>query len=116
MACPALLAEGEILRPSSPDGLRMTGNESRLPRDWLRAPRACGHARPQKSSCGQQFRVEQRRPRGAAHQVMRKERQLHIQQRAFADAADDGGHAVASVCILAGLRPVFPVVQHDGMF
>ena len=64
---------------------------------------------------GEKFGVEQGGTGGAADQVVRKKRQLNVEERAFADTADDRGHAVAGVDVAAWLRAAPLVEDHHGI-
>jgi hypothetical protein len=58
---------------------------------------------------GQEFGVEQGCACGAADEIVREQRQLDVEQRAFADAAYDRGHAIARVHVAARLRAALVV-------
>jgi hypothetical protein len=64
---------------------------------------------------GEEFGVEQRSTGGTANQIVREQRQLHVEQRTLADTADDRGHAVAGVDVAARLRAIFFIEHHHGM-
>src|SRR5271154_1345811 len=64
---------------------------------------------------GEKFGVEQGCACGAADEIVREQRELDIEQRAFADAAYDGGHAIAGVHVAARLRAVLVVEYLNGM-
>src|SRR5260370_652971 len=52
---------------------------------------------------------------GATHEIEREQRELYVEQGTFADAADDGGHAISGVDVTAGLGTVFFVEDNDRM-
>src|SRR5580704_16713961 len=56
------------------------------------------------SASREQFGVEQRCSSRAAHEIVREQRQLDVEQRAFAHASDDSGHTIARVYIALRLR------------
>src|SRR5437016_6690459 len=74
-----------------------------------------GGAALEEAASGQQLGVEQGGARGAADEVVREQREFDVEQRAFADAADDGGHAVSGVNIATRLRPILFVEDDDGV-
>lgn len=47
---------------------------------------------------------------------MREQCEFNVEQRAFADAADYGGHAVAGIDVAARLGAIFFVENDDGIF
>ena len=77
---------------------------------------ARGSAVLEEAAGGEEFGVEEGGAGGAADEVVRKKRQLDVEQGTFADAADYGSHAVASVDVAAGLRAIFFVEDDDGIF
>ena len=88
---------------------------SRLARDLLGYGRCfAGDADTaiKEAAGGEQFGVQQRGTGGAAHQIVREQREFHVQDGALANAADDGGHAVAGVDVAPRLRTIF-FVEHD---
>src|SRR5215831_5875290 len=91
-------------------GISLSGRSSfGLDRPWSGNDRL-GNARfwraamAEQAAHGQEFGVQEGGAGCAAHQIVRQQRELHIQQRAFTNAADDGGHAPAEVGVAAGLR------------
>src|SRR5712691_4523568 len=66
---------------------------------------ARGGARPQEAAGGEKLGVEKGCASGAADEVVREEREFDVEQGTPADAADDHGHAVAEVDVVARLRP-----------
>ncbi len=66
----------------------------------------------QQAAGGQEFGIEQGCAGGASHQIVREQRQLYVEQRAFANAADYGGHAGAGIYVAAWLRAIL-LFQHD---
>ena len=66
----------------------------------------CLGARLEEATSGEELGVEQRCSRGAAHEVVRKQGQFDVEQRALADAAHDGGHAIAAGHVYARLWPI----------
>src|ERR1700687_2280055 len=66
----------------------------------------------QEAAGGEELGVEQGGAGSAADQVVREQCQLYVEERAFADAADHGGHAVAGIYIAARLRAIF-FVEND---
>src|SRR5216683_3783341 len=64
---------------------------------------------------GEELGVEKSGASGATHEIVREQRELYVEQGTFADAADDGGHAVSGVDVTAGLGTVFFVEDNDRM-
>ncbi len=69
----------------------------------------------QEAAGGEEFGVEKGGTGGAADEVVGEESEFDIEERAFADAADYGGHAVAGVDVAARLRAVVAVDHVNGM-
>lgn len=81
--------------------------------DELRVAR--GDAVMQEAAGGEEFGVEKSSACGATHEIVREQGEFDVEERAFADASDDGGHAVTGVNIAARLRAVFAIEYYDGM-
>src|ERR1043166_4979231 len=76
-----------------------------------------GNARVRKEAASrEEFGVEQSGAGCSAQQVVREQGQLYVEQRAFANAADGGGHAIAGVDVAARLRTIFFIEDDDGVF
>ena len=56
-----------------------------------------GDAAVEEAAGGEELGVEQGGTGGATDEVVGEQGQLDVEERAFADAADDGGHAVSGV-------------------
>jgi len=65
---------------------------------------------------GQEFGIEKGGAGGSAQQIVREQRELDVEERAFADAAYGGGHAVAGVDVAARLRAIFFVENDNWIF
>lgn len=63
---------------------------------------------------GEEFGVEESGTGGSANKIVREQSELNIQERTFADAADDGGHAVSGLNVAAGLRAIVTLKNNDG--
>ena len=74
-----------------------------------------GDAVLEEAAGGEELGVEQGGAGGAADEVMREQREFDVEERAFADAADDGGHTIARFDVAAGLRAIFLGEDHDGI-
>src|ERR1700730_3049897 len=89
---------------------------SPTPRDRLvKLGLARSEAVLEKTAGGQELGVEQSGAGGTADEVVGKQREFYVQQGAFADAADDRGHAVAGADVAARLRASFVVEDDDGI-
>jgi hypothetical protein len=69
----------------------------------------------EKAAGGEEFRVEEGGSGGAADEIVREQGELYVEERALADAADDGGHAVSSVNVASRLRAVVLIKDEHGM-
>src|SRR5258708_7395162 len=76
---------------------------------------AWGGAALEESAGSEELGVEQGGACGAADKVVREQREFYIEQGTFADAADDGGHAVAGVNVAAGLGAILVVEDDNGV-
>src|SRR5437667_606211 len=74
-----------------------------------------GGAAIEEAAGGEEFGVKQGGASSAANQIVREQRELYIEQGAFADAADDGGHAVARVRVATRLGATLVVEDNDGI-
>ena len=75
-----------------------------------------GGAALEEAASGEEFSVEKSGTGSTADQIVREQRELYIEERAFADAADDGGHAVAGIGVAARLGAIFVVEDDDRIF
>jgi len=64
---------------------------------------------------GEEFGVEEGSASGSADEIVREQGELYVEKRAFADAADDGGHAVSGVNVASRLRAVVVLKDKDGL-
>src|SRR6266568_7494269 len=64
---------------------------------------------------GEELGVEKSAAGGATHEIVREQRELYVEQGTFADATDDGGHAVSGVDVAARLRAILLVEDNDRM-
>lgn len=64
---------------------------------------------------GEELGVEQSGAGGSADEIVGEQGEFDIEERAFADAADDGGHAVSGVNVAARLRAVVTFQDNDWM-
>ena len=62
---------------------------------------------------GEEFGIEDGGTGGSADEIVREKRQLDVEERTFADAANDGGHAVTGAGVVARLRAIFLVHDDD---
>ena len=69
----------------------------------------------EKTARGEQLRVEKSAAGGSTHEIVREQRELHVEERAFAHTADDGGHALAGMQVAARLRAIGFVEDHNRM-
>jgi hypothetical protein len=64
---------------------------------------------------GEEFGVEEGGASGAADEIVREQGEFYIEERALADAADDGGHAVSGVNVASRLRAVVVIKDKHGL-
>src|SRR6266571_5123362 len=64
---------------------------------------------------GEELGVEKSAAGGATHEIVREQRELYVEQGTFADATDDGGHAISGVDVAARLRAILLVEDNDRM-
>src|SRR6266850_2014182 len=76
---------------------------------------ARGDAAIEEAAGGEELGVEEGGAGGAADEVVGEQGQLDVEKGTFADAADDGGHAVSGVEVAPGLRAVFFLEEDDGI-
>jgi len=76
---------------------------------------ARGDAACEEAAGGEELGVEQGGAGGATDEVVGEQGQLDVEEGAFADAADDGGHAVAGVNVATRLGAIFVVEDEDRM-
>jgi hypothetical protein len=74
---------------------------------------ARGDAVLEEAAGGEEFGVEKSGTSGATDEVVGEQREFHVEQRTFADAADDGGHAIAGVNVAARLRAILLFEDDD---
>ncbi len=65
---------------------------------------------------GEEFGVEKGGAGGTANEVVGEQGEFYVEERAFTNAADDGGHAVASGDVATGLGAIFFVEDDNGIF
>src|SRR5258708_19342287 len=65
---------------------------------------------------GEEFGVEKGGAGGTANEVVGEQGEFYVEERAFTNAADDGGHAVASGDVATGLGAIFFVQNHNVIF
>jgi len=69
----------------------------------------------EKAAGGEEFGVEEGGACGSADEIVREQGEFYVKKRAFADAADDDGHAVSGVNVASRLRAVVVLKDKDGL-
>jgi hypothetical protein len=76
---------------------------------------AWGDAMLEEAAGGEKLGVKESAAGSATHEIVREQCELDVKERTFADATDDGGHAVAGIHVTARLRAIWFVEDDDGM-
>jgi hypothetical protein len=69
----------------------------------------------EEASCRQEFGVEEGGSRSSTNQIVREQSEFDVEEGAFADAADYGGHAVTSLNVAAWLRAIVLIENDHGI-
>src|SRR5258708_21152610 len=69
----------------------------------------------QKAADGEELGVEDGGTGGSADKIVREKGELDVEERTFADASDNGGHAATPIPVSTRLRPIVFVPDADRM-